>query len=126
MFAVAAVEAPGEACVSSPCACGERKKQRDAAGVLVKGSSVTCAKLGLFATHHGGVEQQKVENKQGGGEPGASGNQAAGGNQEAAEVERIASEGVGAGGGEAFVLLKMTGSPGAKQESEEGNACTNG
>ena len=71
------------------------------------------AEVLLFVLNHGQVDEEEHDGEQCGEPAAASGDSEAGGDEERADVERIARIGVGAAGGELLVLGKAAGGPGA-------------
>jgi len=125
VFVVFAVLGPGE--------CGgvrgwliwsgeSGEKEGDGLGVGVEGGAVMAAEFDFFAAHDQGVDEGEIKKEQGGGEPGVHGDGGTEGEDAAAEVERIASAGVGAGGGEDGLLVEISGGVRANGEAEEADA----
>ena len=100
-----------------------REKERDRVCVGVERGAVVAAEFDFFAAHDEGVDKSEIEKKQRGGEPGVHGDGGAEGEDAAAEVEWIAGAGVGAGGGEDGLLVKIAGGVGADGEAEEADEC---
>lgn len=125
VFVVFAVLGPGEGAGGGGCWFwrGQAwKKEGDGVGIGVEGGAVMAAEFDFFSAHDEGVDEGKIEEEEGGGEPGVHGNGGAEGEDAAAEVERIAGAGVRAGGGEDGLFVEIAGGVGADGEAEEADA----
>ncbi len=100
------------------------EKEGDHGGVGIEGGAVFCAEFTFFAAHDEGIDQGEIEEQQGGDNPGMHGDGSAEGEETTAEVQRIAGAGVGAGDGEDFLLVEITGGVGANDEAEEADGGT--
>ncbi len=127
VFAVAAVLREGKAGGGGGVGRGggragrAREKEGDAGGVGGEGVAVSFAQLGFFVAHDGGIKGTEVGDEDEGTPPGIPGDGEAGGHDGAAEIERIAGPGVGAGGGEGLDFAEVSGGGGADGEADDGD-----
>lgn len=83
-----------------------------------------CAEFPFFAAHDEGIDQGERDEEQDGDNPGMHGDGNAEGEETAAEVQRVAGVGVGAGDGKDFLLVEITGGVGANDEADEADGGT--
>jgi len=126
VFAVSFVLSDGKRALAAPSQIGwseARKEEWDGVIVLVERRAMVSAQFAFFAAHDDGVEQGEIAEQEGRWDPRMGGDRHTQREDRAAEIERVASVGVGPRDREDRLFVEMACCQGTNEQTYDSDKC---